>query len=104
MIKTEQEFIQRLISIADNFKWEIIGNNICGLRDEEKIGETVYDPLSAYIRITKGTIIPRHHTNDMRSSGVISYALFPQIADALYNPSSIHVSFRDKIKNAVGIK
>lgn len=102
MIQSEADFLVRLISIADNFKWQMMGTQICAFK-----GSEYYDPLTAYVKISRGEYIPRHKTDDIPAKARMHPSVFKRIMQAIYKPDyadHLNSKLRRDIIDACGIK
>ncbi len=101
MIRSESNFLERLKSIADNFNWQITGNQICAWRNG-----LYYDPLTAYVQIAKGDYVQRHNTDEIPVKACMHPHVFKHIMQALYRPDHadpLNSKLRRDIIDACGI-
>ena len=97
MIKTEDNFLELFNSIVDNFKWQISGNHLFSFKKD-----LMYDPMTAYVKITTGEYVPRHKFGEVSKFIAIEEMVLAKIEKSLYSVDSSCASLRLKIFKIAG--
>jgi hypothetical protein len=102
MIHDANHFLEHFAAIAGNYKWQILGHNICAFKKYN-----YYDPLTALTEVTRGEYVPKHMLEDAANKLKLTNHTYTVIFKVLYDHSNTDtkiLKLREELKRICGLK